>query len=120
MDKLDVVVALVALAGCCLMAWLSHRIWLWWQDRTPAASADSPRFGSDDQAPAHTIQFNAAIIAACGTRLSPEQKLDMLTQPGITIALALTRARKILEGEMPADSLTIRSAKIVKLPVDPT
>lgn len=61
------------------------------------SSATSPAIGSDQPPPRGTIEFNAAILDACGARVSDAFKLGLLKKPDITIAAALKLAREEVE-----------------------
>ncbi len=98
----QVVLGLITVGGGCLLYSLAG----WARTRFRSSKLANPSaitFGSDDPPPAKTIEFNESIISACGRSLTPEQKLKMLTTPGITKAGALEFARKTLE-----DSITPR------------
>lgn len=102
MDRSTLLAAAVVLAGSI---WLAGKLWPYLPRPRIKTGTDkySPGgIGSDMPPPAGTIAFNAAILDACGSRVSDSFKLKLLAQPDITIAQALKLAREEVEKGTPA------------------
>lgn len=101
MDRSTILAVAVVLAG---LTWLAGKLWPYLRPQIKTGTGrESPSvIGSDMPPPAGTIAFNAAILDACGSRVSDSFKLKLLAQPEITIAQALKLAREEVEKGAPA------------------
>lgn len=86
--------------------WSGRKLWDWWKSLPVRSSSTSQSTGpelsgsihSDQTPPVGMSEFVKAIIEACGTKTTPEFKLEQIQTPNITIAQALRNARIKVEG----------------------
>lgn len=103
MDRTQITVGML-LVGLSGLAVATLGLWLRRRLTTSAPRAAEPVFGSDAPPPAGTVEFNVAIVNACGPRTSDEFILTMLCRADITIARALTLSRQEIESQLPDPS----------------